>query len=280
MEALKTATNNLLSQLESMAAQNGDVYVSIVPFSKDVNLDPANYAEPWIDWTEWDTQNGSCSKSSYHSKRSCERNNGTWTPAAHSTWNGCVMDRGNTNGPSSGAYDTNVVAPDPGNTATLFAAEQFNSCTQASMGLSDNWTGMTTLVNGMSPGGNTNQGIGLALAWMSLNGGGPFTAPVMEPTYTYMQAIVLLSDGLNTENRWYNSQSSIDARQKITCDNVKRAGILIYTVQVNTGGDPTSQLLKDCASDGNKFFELTSADEVVTTFNTISTDLGRLYVAN
>jgi Flp pilus assembly protein TadG len=280
MGALKTATNNLLTQLEAVAANSGDVYVSIVPFSKDVNLDPANYQESWIDWTEWDTKNGTCSKSSYHSKSSCNSHDGVWTPAAHSAWNGCVMDRGNTNSPSSGAYDTNVVAPDPGNTATLFAAEQFGSCAQAALPLSSNWTQMNTLVNGMSPGGNTNQNIGLALAWMSLNGGGPFTVPAMDPSYTYSQVIVLLSDGLNTQNRWYSSQSAIDDRQEITCQKVKQAGILVYTVQVNTGGDPTSTLLRDCASDKNKFFELKSADQMVTTFNTISTELGKLFVAN
>lgn len=93
MDALKTATNNLLTQLQAVAANSGDVYVSIIPFSKDVNLDPANYQEPWIDWTEWDTKNGTCSKSSYHSKNSCQSHSGVWTPADHSTWNGCVMDR-------------------------------------------------------------------------------------------------------------------------------------------------------------------------------------------
>ena len=280
IDALKTATNNLLSQLQAIAENNGDVYVSIVPFSKDVNLDPANYQEPWIDWTEWDTKNGTCSKTKYHSKSKCQSNEGVWTPAAHSTWNGCVMDRGNSNGPASGAYDTNVVAPDPGNTATMFVAEQFGSCAQAAMPLSDNWTAMGTLVDSMTPGGNTNQGIGLALGWMSLNGGGPFTVPPMDPSFTYSQVIVLLTDGLNTENRWYTRQSSIDDRQEITCNNVKAAGILLYTVQVNTGGDPTSTLLRDCASDKNKFFELKSADEMVTTFNTISTELGKLYVSN
>ena len=280
MDALKTATNNLLTQLEAVAANSGDVYVSIVPFSKDVNLDPANYQEPWVDWTEWDTKNGTCTKSSYHSKNSCTSHAGVWTPADHSTWNGCVMDRGNSNAPASGAYDTNVVAPDPGNTATMFAAEQFGSCAQAALQLSNSWTQMSTLVSGMSPGGNTNQGIGLEVAWMSLNGGGPFTVPPMDSSYTYSQVIVLLSDGLNTQNRWYSSQSAIDDRQEITCQNVKQAGILLYTVQVNTGGDPTSTLLRDCASDKNKFFELKSADQMVTTFNTISTELGKLFVAN
>jgi Flp pilus assembly protein TadG len=280
MDALKNATNNLLTQLQAIAANSGDVYVSIIPFSKDVNLDPANYQEPWIDWTEWDTKNGTCSKDRYHSKSNCTSHEGVWTPANHSTWNGCVMDRGNSGGPASGAYDTNVAAPDPANTATLFAAEQFSSCVQAAMPLSDNWTAMSTLVSGMTPGGNTNQGIGLALSWMSLNGGGPFTVPPIDPNFTYSQVIVLLTDGLNTQNRWYTRQSSIDDRQEITCNNVKQAGILLYTVQVNTGGDPTSTLLRDCASDKNKFFELKSADELVTTFNTISTELGKLYVSN
>ena len=36
--ALRTATHNLLTQLQSAAQQNGDVYVSIVPFVKDVNV--------------------------------------------------------------------------------------------------------------------------------------------------------------------------------------------------------------------------------------------------
>ena len=73
--------------------------------------------------------------------------------------------------------DTNVTAPVVGVTDTMFSAEQYNPCPQAAMPLSYNWNAMTTLVNNMSPGGNTNQAIGLALGWMSLVGGGPFPAP-------------------------------------------------------------------------------------------------------
>ena len=60
--ALKTATNNLLTQLKNAAVNNGDVYVSIIPFVKDVNVDPVNYKALWIDWTAWDAVNGSCSR--------------------------------------------------------------------------------------------------------------------------------------------------------------------------------------------------------------------------
>ena len=50
------------------------------------------------------------------------------------------------------------------------------------MGLSYDWSSMNRLVNNMSAVGNTNQAIGLALGWMSLAGGGPFTAPAKDPT--------------------------------------------------------------------------------------------------
>jgi hypothetical protein len=198
---------------------------------------------------------------------------------SHSSWNGCVVDRGDASGPNSGNYDTNVVAPTTSTPATLFSAEQYASCPQAAMGLSYNWSAMTTLVNNMAPAGNTNQAIGLSLGWMSLVGGGPFTSPPMTSGYTYQQIIILLTDGLNTQDRWYTDQATIDARQTLTCTNVRNAGITLYTIQVNTGGDPTSTLLQNCASDSSKFFLLTSADQIVTTFQQIGTSLTQLYLS-
>lgn len=279
MTALKTATSNLLSQLRSAATTNGDVYVSIVPFVKDVNLDRVNYGANWIDWTSWNTKNGNCSIWGYNSQNSCTSHGGTWSVANHNTWNGCVVDRGGQTAPDTANYDTNVIQPSTNITATLFSAEQYSSCPQAAMGLSYDWSTMTTLVNNMAPAGNTNQAIGLALGWMSLTGGGPFSVPAMDPGYTYKQAVILLTDGQNTQDRWYTTQSSIDARQQMTCNNIKTAGITLYTVQVNTGTDPTSTLLQNCASSSDKFFLLTSADQIVTAFNTIGTSLTKLYVA-
>src|SRR5712692_2644842 len=101
----------------------------------------------------------------------------------------------------------------------------------------------------------------------------------MDPYYKYSQVIILLTDGLNTQDRWYTSQSSIDARQTMTCANIKAAGIVLYTVQVNTDGDPTSTLLQNCASDSSKFFLLTSATQIVGTFQQIGTNLSMLRIA-
>ncbi len=101
----------------------------------------------------------------------------------------------------------------------------------------------------------------------------------MDPTYQYTQVIILLTDGLNTQDRWYSTQSSIDARQTLTCDNIKAAGVTLYTIQVDTGGDPTSTLLQNCASDSTKFWLLTQSSQIATVFTQIGTNLTKLRVA-
>ena len=139
---------------------------------------------------------------------------------------------------------------------------------------------MTTLVNNMTPNGMTNQAIGLAHGWMSLVGGGPYPAPpAKDPNYTYNEVIILLTDGLNTQNRWFTDQASIDARQAMTCANIKAAGITVYTIQVNTSGDPTSTLLQNCASTADKFFLVTSSSQIGTIFNQIGSNLSKLRIA-
>ena len=108
------------------------------------------------------------------------------------------------------------------------------------------------------------------------------------PVTPIIDAIILLSDGLNTLDRWYGNGSStntsVDARMydssgKGTCANIKATGVTIYTVQVNTGGDPTSLLLKNCASSSDKFYLLTSASQIIDAFTKIGTDLSQLRVA-
>jgi hypothetical protein len=61
--------------------------------------------------------------------------------------------------------------------------------------------------------------------------------------------------------------------------NAKAANITIYTVQVNTGSDPTSSVLQYCASSTDKFYLVTSASQTVSLFEDIGTSLSKLRVA-
>ena len=122
MPALQTAAKDLIDSLAGFSKQNGDVYISIVPFSTDVNVGSSNYNASWIKWSgspsgdSWDENNGACSgglsyktkstctsaqacsDSRYTTKNKCTNNGGTWklanytwAPKNHSTWNGCIM---------------------------------------------------------------------------------------------------------------------------------------------------------------------------------------------
>jgi hypothetical protein len=113
-----------------------------------------------------------------------------------------------------------------------------------------------------------------------------FTAPAKDSNYTYKDIIILMSDGMNTENRFSSNQSEIDKRMydpgnsgSGTCANAKASGVTIYSVQVNTGGDPTSTVMKNCATSSDKFWEIKSSADLGTVFNTIGTNLSKLRVA-
>jgi hypothetical protein len=279
MPALQTAAKNLVDQLSALAKNTGDVYISIVPFAKDVNVGASNYGQYWVDFSDWDAINGTCSNTTYKQESSCVNAGKTWTPKNHNTWTGCVTDRDQD-------YDTKNTTPTSSNSSTLFPAEQYSYCNsnnsayiQPIMPLSYDWSSLKTLIGNMKPTGNTNQSIGLAWGWMTLSTGDPMNAPAKDPNYTFKDAIVLLSDGLNTQNRWYSNASQIDARQKKLCDNAKAANITIYTVQVNTGSDPTSAVLQYCASGPDKFYLVTSATQTVSVFKDIGTSLSKLRVA-
>jgi Flp pilus assembly protein TadG len=410
IDALKTATAKLLDQLKAAASTDGDVLVSIIPFSKDVNVGSSgNGSATWLQFDDatdksWDGANGTCSKSGYSPRSVCQAQNacslssyttqssctaagtcslssystqssctaagtcslsgnttqsactsagtcsnpdktgqnsctsqkacsksgyggnnsctnnggiwgfGTWTPGtwtstpgtwtagvwspavwtpnSHSTWNGCVTDRGNATAPGTTAgNDQKVTVPTTGDATTLFYPQQYSLCSHTIMGLSSDWTAMKTLVDELYAAGTTNQPIGLVWGWQSLVGGGPLTAPSKSSNYTYKETIILLSDGMNTQDRWYGNGSTtstqVDDRMYAssgagTCKNITDSGVTIYTIQVNTGTgsskDPESAVLKNCASSG-KFVMLTTADQIITTFQQIGTQLSQLRVA-
>ena len=60
----------------------------------------------------------------------------------------------------------------------------------------------------------------------------------------------------------------------------KAAGIVLYTIHVNTDGDPTSTVLRDCASDRGQFYTVTSSGQISTVFTQIGTNLSKLRISN
>lgn len=373
MPNLQTAAKTMIDQLSALNHTTGDVYISLVPFVKDVNVAPSNFNASWINWTEWEAEppilvnnkpsswgttkagsscpftnsahgftcmdrpatlsgargtgtipssgtyagyicpsldsgrrtprkaniyyngcyttvtgatascgsNPVCTCSGSGSSKICHLWRGDGTPAtaaaapSHSTWNGCVTDRDQN-------YDTTNDVPTLGDPSKMFYAEQYASCPEALTPMSNSWTSLKSSIDSLSPAGNTDQAIGIAWGWFSLSQTPPLSAPAKDTGYSYQDYLVIVSDGMNTQNRWYNNQTSIDNRQKILCDNVKKANITVFAIQINTSTtnpDPTSAVLQYCATNPAYFQMITSASQTAAAFQNVTTQITRLHVA-
>jgi Flp pilus assembly protein TadG len=306
---------------------NGSPTVSTIPSSGNIcpGLDNASHTYYNGCWTSVPSTTrttyctgSSCSTTSgnYNGSAICTGNGSNktcteltythaWVANATSTWTGCITDR-------TQSFDETGDAPTLNITATLFPAYQWfepnggtagawcdphtTSALEPVMPLSYNWSTLKTAVNAMQPTSSTNQSVGLAWAWQSLLQTGPIPAPQEDSNTIYNRVIIILSDGLNTEDRWPDNGdgttqngTSIDVRQAQQCANIKAATdsngrpmFTIYTIQVDTSTppDPVSTVLQNCASDSSKFFMLTNSNQIATTFTTIGTALSELRVSN
>jgi Flp pilus assembly protein TadG len=288
---LKKAATKLIDDFYAMAKADEDVYISIVPFAKDVNIGTGFKNANWLRWDDtsesWDRKNRACSgianASWYSSRNSCQNAGGTWGPASHDTWNGCVMDRDKD-------YDTQNTPPSSSTLATMVWPEQYNACPTELLAMTPVRSKKQTLldkIDAMQPNGGTNQGIGVFWAWMTHSQAGPFPALAKDANYAYIDAVVLLTDGLNTQNRYDGNGSShssaVDDRQAILCSNMRTAGIRVFTIQVATDNDPLSTVTKNCSSEPNNpnyFSYIAQASQMTVQFQNIFKELARLRVAS
>jgi hypothetical protein len=127
----------------------------------------------------------------------------------------------------------------------------------------------------MKASGYTNVTIGLAWGWHALTPGVPLTN-AQPPADDLDKVIVLLTDGLNTQNRWTTNASSIDARTALACANAKAAGFKIYTVRVIEGD---ADLLRSCATNPSMYYDVQQASQLTATFNSIAQSLASLRIA-
>lgn len=79
--------------------------------------------------------------------------------------------------------------------------------------------------------------------------------------------------------------TKLNGRTATACANAKAAGIRIYTVgfEINSSSssdpDATLQLLQDCASDRNKYFDAQNEDDLLAAFSAIGNDISLLRIA-
>jgi Flp pilus assembly protein TadG len=275
MAELKKAAKTLIQTLKHVAMNDDDIKIAIVPFAQEVNVGTGNVNATWLNWEEWDEENGDdvsttvCNGKS-GKKKKCATSK-TWVPDNHNTWNGCVMDRDKD-------YDVLDTAPTTVIKSTLFPTIQAGNCPVAIQPLISVKAHQGTLISKietMNPTGTTNVTIGLAWGWHALTPNSPMTEGT-SPNPETDKVIILLTDGENTENRWDTNSNAIDARTRLVCTNVKAAGIKLYTVRVIDGN---AALLQQCATRSDMYFNVQNASQLNAVFSQIANSLANLRIA-
>jgi Flp pilus assembly protein TadG len=257
MTALKTAANNLIDIMKDATTETDQIKVSVVPFATQVKISTGFKDEEWL---RFDQTKKTCT-TDRRGNETC-----TYVPITKSTWTGCVSDRDK---PNDVKDNEHVISHD-----TLYPAD---FCAQSTLApiqpLTANWEVLKTAIKGMTPVGNTNVAIGAIWGMATLTPGVPFTQARSFATPRLNKYMILLTDGENTENRFKDSSSEIDARTKLACQTAKDAGIKIYTVRV-INGDRT--LLQNCASEIGMYYEVSSAAQLTPVFQQIAREISQV----
>ena len=236
MAALKLATDELLGVFEG--AEPGQVKVAIVPFDVNVRVPTTYKTASWFR-TEW------------------------WV---NWFWQGCLTDRDQ-------SYDVSDAA------ATSAAASKYRPALCSSdnlltiQPLTASFNTLYSKVDAMTPAGNTNITIGMAWGQTVLSSQAPYSEGSGAGATGVRKIIVLMTDGANTENRWPSSTAAIDERTALACQSAKNAGIVVYVIRLAEGD---AELLENCASSEDTFYNVGNVADLAPTFRSIGHELSQL----
>jgi hypothetical protein len=140
--------------------------------------------------------------------------------------------------------------------------------------------------------------------WRGLWSGSSSTLPLDYNTKNMKKAIVLVTDGDNqmlvtnyhgttmspyTAYVTYTNlgatsssgtQAALDTRTTTVCNNIKAAGIILYTMSVGTAPSASGKsLLQACASQPDYYFDSPDGATLSAAFQTIGEQLSNLHIA-
>ncbi|UTW56013.1 Tad domain-containing protein [Kordiimonas sp. SCSIO 12610] len=162
-------------------------------------------------------------------------------------------------------------------------------------------------INAMEPFGfgGTTTNFGLVWGWRTLSprwrgfwrgGDEPSRLPLEYDEPFMDKVMVILTDGENSfsnvnqtsfgfqddfeaapETLEANAELELDRRLTATCNNAKDEGVIIYTIAFSSGVQQNIRdLLQDCASNPNFFFDASDGDALEDAFDTIGRQLSNL----
>ncbi len=159
------------------------------------------------------------------------------------------------------------------------------TCANAIVPLTDNKTVVKAAINALAASGETYIPAGLMWGWNVLSPAAPFTegAPYDSNNRKPRKALVLMTDGVNTKSlngtmHNGNSQANADGVTTAMCNQIRNAGIEIFTIAFMVTQAATQNMLRGCATSGDNFFNATDAAALQAAFERIAASLQTPYL--
>ncbi len=186
-------------------------------------------------------------------------------------WNGCIIDR-NMN------YDISAESPNPSVPDSLYPVR---TCANSPylptiLPLGTDIAVGRAKVQSITPNGYTNITIGVQWGMELLSPSAPLSGGVEFFDNETRKIMIIVTDGENTRNRYTNNSSEIDFRTKQACQAAKAKGIEVFTVRLEEGDE---NLLKNCASSPDNFFDVKTASNLTGAMQQIMTKVSKLRIA-
>ena len=304
MAALKDAAKSLVDIAYQAPEASRHVKIGIVPFSRYVNVGLSNRNQNWISVQPDGTTTGpqTCSMvspvvgrsncrdqtGSYYNDgvlitypyQACDYTYGPpvqqcWTPTYTSTWHGCVGSRSYPLDTQDGQY------------ADREQGISNVGCPSEITPLTNDQSALKGQVDAMNAADETYIPTGLMWGWRVLSKDAPYDQGMdpstMQDGQRVRKIVVLMTDGQNTLSPSYPAHNGNDAAlaNRLTaevCQNIKAAGIEIYTVAFNVTDNNIKSILQNCATASNKYFDATDAEKLTVSFNDIAKDFSPLRI--
>ncbi len=270
LTSLKLAANSLLDILYGSNETQEGLWVSLVPFAGRVNVQP---------YSEWLTS--------------------FWQTTPPWPWTGCMDPRSGANAtndnppgdnfPSSErfpGYDPTPAGSRPPNSYGCPACDSSDSCTatrNAVLPLTAEKSTISGAVDAMVAYSNTRTDVGMVWGWRALSPqwrgiwNTEATLPLDYDEPKMEKAVVLMTDGENTPSLNGDPETVSETNDNLaqTCQDMKDAGIIVYTITFQAPSSLDS-LFEACATEPGNYFASPTNEDLVDTFKIIGSKLSKL----
>ena len=292
MSNLKIAANNLVDTFGDF--NNDSVRASVVPFAQYVNVGTSRRNANWLDvpadeevfYTKSDViSRSNCRTVANNSSRDGVAVGGTrqqcdvvrsapYTASWTATWRGCVGSR----------FAPNHERVDFGGNRIPGILNSQGQCGTEIRPLTTNMNQVKQTINAMNADGNTYIPAGLAWGWRTLDNREPLVEAASGPAGDTDKVMVIMTDGENFKSKdgilhnMNDGGNDADITTSRLCERIKNDDIKVFTIAYEVNDAPTRNLLRNCATSADSYFNATSAAELNAAFQTIGNSLNELRI--